>query len=37
MYNNKYLCFRKVADLQPVIILKMIFNSGNFPHFIKTL
>ena len=37
LYKNKYLSFRKVVVLEPAVILKMIFNSGNFPHFYKTL
>ena len=37
LYKNKYLSFRKVVVLEPAIILKMIFNSGNFSHLYKTL
>ena len=36
LYKNKYLSFRKFAVLESATLLKIIFNSVNFPHFLKT-
>ena len=37
LYKNKYLSFGKIAILEPATLLKMIFNSSNFPRFYNTL
>ena len=37
-YTGKInISFKKVAVSEPAVLLKVIFNSGSFPHFYKTL